>query len=402
MPKHILEPVLKEGGAAAINSFWGVDTDVTKIVGCGPFVISEYVPNQKVVLKPNPYYFEKDEQGQQLPYLDEFVILIVEDQDTQLAKFMAGEMDFYSLRGEDYAVLVDKKEQLGFQIYDVGPNTGTVFITFNQNPKESEEDGGITGPKLEWLSTKKFRQAMAHLIDRESIINNVAYGFGYPQYSFIPRFSPYYWQDVDAEALKYDPEQSKQLLDEINFTDRDGDGWREDAKGNKISLVLNTNSGNRVREAVGEMFSQEAKRVGIDVVFRPEDFNALVTKLLATYDWEMILIGLTGSVDPIGGSNVYPSRGNLHMIEPKQDSPRRAWEKGVDAAWDEANLTLDEAQRVSGFEKIQRIWIDELPWAYTFNAAVMHAYKEEYGNIKPHPINGYDWAGIIHRIYLKN
>jgi hypothetical protein len=58
------------------------------------------------------------------------------------------------------------------------------------------------------------------------------------------------------------------------------------------------------------------------------DFNALVGQLVSSYDWNMVVIGLTGSIDPISGVNVYPSDGNLHMIEPNQESPRRHGERG--------------------------------------------------------------------------
>ena len=401
MPRHIFEPLIEAEGAAAVNSFWGVDTDVSTIVGNGPFLIADYVPSQRVVMTPNPNYYEQDEWGQQLPYLDEFVIEFVEDQDTGLARFVAGETDAWGLRGEDYGVLVDKQEADNFLIYNVGPASSTQFITFNQNPIEGEEDGGIEPPALTWLSNKNFRQAMAHLIDRQTIINNIAFGFGYPQYSFVWTVSPYYWQGAADAAFKYDPERAKELLDSIDYVDRDGDGVREDADGNKIELILNTNSGNDVREQIGELFSQEANAAGVDVTFKPEAFNELVTRLVSSYDWQMILIGLTGSVDPVGGANVYPSRGSLHMIEPNQEAPRRAWEAAVDAAWDEANLTTDEEQRTRGFRKLQELWIEEVPWAYTFAPAVMHAYRNTVGNIKPHPLNGYGIRGIADRLYVK-
>ena len=401
MPRHIFEPLIEAEGAAAVNSFWGVDTDVSTIVGNGPFLIADYVPSQRVVMTPNPNYYEQDEWGQQLPYLDEFVIEFVEDQDTGLARFVAGETDAWGLRGEDYGVLVDKQEADNFLIYNVGPASSTQFITFNQNPIEGEEDGGIEPPALTWLSNKNFRQAMAHLIDRQTIINNIAFGFGYPQYSFVWTVSPYYWQGAADAAFKYDPERAKELLDSIDYVDRDGDGVREDPDGNKIELILNTNSGNDVREQIGELFSQEANAAGIDVTFKPEAFNELVTRLVSSFDWQMILIGLTGSVDPVGGANVYPSRGSLHMMEPNQESPRRDWEAAVDAAWDEANLTTDEEQRIRGFRKLQELWIEEVPWAYTFAPAVMHAYRNTVGNIKPHPLNGYGIRGIADRLYVK-
>ena len=386
---------------AAVTSFQGVDTNVSVIVSSGPWLIREYVPSQKVVFEPNPYYWEKDDAGVRLPYLEEMVYVIIPDQDSQLQAFIAGQTDTYAVRGEDYAVLVDRQEELGFSIWSVGAVFSTQFITFNQNPIEGEEDAGIAEPELTWLSNKTFRQAMASLVDRQTIINNVAFGFGYPQVSFIPRVSPYYWAGADAAAFPYDPNAAADMLDSIDYIDRNGDGWREDPDGNKISLELSTNSGNRVREAIGELFAQEAARVGIEINFNPKDFNAMVTQLVATYDWELILIGLTGSVDPISGQNVYPSSGNLHMIEPNQVTPRRAWERVVDAAWDEANLTTSEAQRASGFEKIQRAWIEEVPWVYTFNAASLGGIKNEYGNYLPQPINGYGTIYISDRLFVK-
>jgi peptide/nickel transport system substrate-binding protein len=401
MPKHVFKPLVDEQGPEAVNSFWGVDVDPEEIVSSGPFMLAEYEASQRVVMRKNPNYYREDQWGQQLPYLDEVVYTIVEDQDTMFAKYLAGETDFHPLRGEEFSEMNEKKEELNTTIYDVGPDAGTTFITFNMNPVEGEDDNGITAPELTWLSNRKFRTAMAHLIDRETMINNVAYGFGYPQYSFVPRFSPYYWEDVDEEAPKYDPERAKELLEEIGYKDRDGNGVREDPDGNEINLVLNTNSGNRVRESIGEIFSQEAKNAGIDVTFKPEEFNSLVGKLLSSYDWEMILIGLTGSVDPISGANVYPSSGNLHMIEPNQEEPRRDWEKAVDEAWKKANQTTDEEQRKEGFVEIQKIWVEQVPWVYTYNPALIYAFKNKYGNIKCQPVDDYDWMGIMDRIYIK-
>ena len=401
MPKHVFEPLIKDQGIEAVASFWGVDTDVTKVIGNGPFVISEYVPSQKIVMKPNPYYYEKDDKGVQLPYIDEFVYLLVEDQDTQLEKFLAGELDFLELRGEDFAVLVDRKQELNFELYEVGPGTTTNFVAINQNPKENDEDGGIVDPQLTWLSNKKFRKALAHLMDRETVINNLNYGFGYQIDGFVPLNSPFFDDTLADVGYQFDPEKAKALLDEINYIDRDNDGFREDEKGNKISLVLRTNSGNSVREGIIEIFAQEAQKVGLDMTAKPEDFNALVTRLVSTFDWELICIGLTGPVDPGLSNAVVPSFGNLHMVEPEQESPRRDWEAELDELWKMNQTTTDQAKRGEYLKQVQRIWSDNLPMIYVFSTLVMHAYTNEWGNLYPQSPNGLDWAGILPRMYIK-
>ncbi|AHC16401.1 ABC transporter substrate-binding protein [Salinispira pacifica] len=405
VPKHIVEPLIEENGIEAFNNLWGIDADPTTIPSSGPWVISEYIANQRISFEPNPYYYKTDAEGTQLPYLEQITFLFTPDTDTMLQQFLAGTVDVYAVRGEDYSVLVEEKENLGFEMYEVGASTSTNFITFNQNPDEdgpeNDGDAGLTEPKLTWLSNQSFREAMAHLVDRQTYINNIAFGFGYPQYSFVPRFSPYYWEGADEAALKYDPIAAAELLDSIDYIDRDGDGVREDPEGNPIALNLATNSGNRVREDIITAFAQEAANVGIQITPRPVDFNELVNQLVATYDWDMILIGLTGSVDPISGANVYPSYGNLHMIEPNQESPRRDWEARVDEAWKEANETTDEAQRKSGWEKIQREWLENLPWVFTYNPLLMSAYDADLGNVFPQPINGYGAIGISEYLYRK-
>ncbi|MBN1981020.1 MAG: ABC transporter substrate-binding protein [Chitinivibrionales bacterium] len=401
VPKHLFKPLVDSQGIEAVNSFWGVSTDIKQIVGCGPFVITEYLPSQKIVFKPNPYYYEKDEKGQKLPYLDQVVFLFVEDQDTELNKFVAGEINMYRIRGEDYAVLINKKKDLNFELYNVGPGNASVYLGFNMNYYDDDKKG-LPSPKADWVNKKKFRQALAHVLDRKTIINNIVYGFGYPQYSIIPASSPFYWKGQEQESADFNPEKAKQLLDELGYTDKNGDGVREDDKGNKISLLLNTNTGNRIREAIGENITQEAKKIGIELVFKPVDFNSLVGKLNTTYDWEMIILGFISGPDPVTMANIIPSTGYLHLNEPRQATPKREWEKTLDNYWREANQTVDDAARIAGFEKIQRLWIDEHPWIYTFNPAVIYAVNAKLGNIKPKPFSIYEWQPIMHRIFIKN
>lgn len=382
---------------ANINTIWGTDADVSTIVGNGPFTVSKYEKRSKITLQKNPFYFETDDSGNRLPYLNKLVLEILGEKDEQLEKFRSGELDFYSLRGQDYSVLVGQKEESDFEIYNVGPVASTQFIVMNQNPNALD----LRPEVLSWTSNRKFRTAIAHIVDRETIINNIAYGFGYPQYSFIPRFSPYYWENIDEKAYKFNLETADQILDSIGWIDNDGDGFREDGNGIKLSLRMVTNADNDVRQSISELVSQNAAKVGIEINLQYDDFRTLGQKLLSGNDWDMALVGLSGSVDPISGANVYKSQGNLHLIEPNQLEPRRDWEKDVDQAWETANNTIDESTRLMGWQKIQEIWAEELPWIFTYNQALLHAYDSNLGNIQPRPVDGLDEFGIIQYIYWK-
>ena len=401
MPRHIFEPLIEAEGAAAVNSFWGVDTDVSTIVGNGPFLIADYVPSQRVVMTPNPNYYEQDEWGQQLPYLDEFVIEFVEDQDTGLARFVAGETDAWGLRGEDYGVLVDKQEADNFLIYNVGPASSTQFITFNQNPIEGEEDGGIEPPALTWLSNKTFRQAMAHLIDRQTIINNIAFGFGYPQYSFVWTVSPYYWQGAADRRLQVRPGtcQGVARLDRLRRPRRRrrarGSGRQQDRADPEHQLRQRRARADRRAVQPGGERGRRRRDLQAGGVQRAGHAAGLVLRLADDPD-RPDRLGRPGG----RRQRVSVARQPAHDgAQPGVAAPRLG--SGGGRRLDEANLTTDEEQRTRGFRKLQELWIDEVPWAYTFAPAVMHAYRNTVGNIKPHPLNGYGIRGIADRLYVK-
>ena len=399
LPKHIFEPLIENGGAEAVTTFWGVGADVTTVVGNGPFVIKEYVPNQYISMKPNPYYHVKDDNGVQLPYVGEFVYLLLKDRDAFIEKFIAGDLNFLELQGGDFSALVHRQVELDFTLYEVGPGSTSNFIAINQNPKESEEDGGITDPQLSWLQNLEFRRALAHLVDRETIINTLVYGLAYPIFSFVPSTSDFYWKGQEDAAPKYGPAKAEAILDRISFVDRDDDGIREDPEGNKISLVIRTNAGNSVREGMIENFAAEARSVGLDIAAESEEYDTLVTRLVESYDWELIAIGLTSAIDPGLTNLIHPSSGELHMIEPFQVSPRRDWEADLDKLWGVNLTTTDIEVRKKKLIEAQKIWLSELPVIYIFSVAVMHAYGNEWRNIYPQSFEGYDLAGILERVY---
>jgi peptide/nickel transport system substrate-binding protein len=113
------------------TSTWGVNSNPLEIIGTGPFYLKEYVPSQKLVLEKNPYYWRKDKDGKQLPYLDQLIILIVPDQDADLLKFQSGEIDILSPRGQDFSLLKVKEKEGKMEIKGVALDNPTIaqFMT---------------------------------------------------------------------------------------------------------------------------------------------------------------------------------------------------------------------------------------------------------------------------------
>lgn len=397
LPKHILEEVVKNG---EFNYSWGLDTSPQDIIGTGPFKLESYLPGEKVVLVRNPNYWRKDKDGCQLPYLDKVIYLIVPNQDVALLKFEEGEIDYLSLRGEDYPILKPKEKEGNFTIYNTGPAFGTNFLVFNQNRGINPQTGKpyVDPVKLTWFTNLKFRKAVAYAIDKESIINIVMNGLGYPQFSSMSPSSGFFY-NPDVPRYEYNLDKAKALLKEIGIYDRDGDGKAEDDQGHIIRFNLFTNADNTVRVKIANIIRKDLEKLGFRVNFLPLAFNQLVSKLDSTYDWDAVLIGLTGGIEPHFGSNVWKSSGHLHIWYPRQKTPATAWEAEIDKIFDTAVQELDRNKRKALYDRWQEIVAQKLPLIYTVLPASIFAVRNKFGNLHPTP-----YGGAFHNleeIYIK-
>ena len=380
-PRHILEKHVDDGTFAAT---WDIQTDPAEIVGTGPFTIESYVPGEQVVMQRNPGYWKKDDAGNSLPYLDQVVHVIVPALEEELVRFRAGESDYHGVLGEELAALEPLQEAENFTIYRRGPAFGTTFMGFNMNPGSNPETGTpyLAPEKLEWFRNKEFRQAMAHLVDKETIIAEVQHGIGYPQWSSIsPAAGDFH--NPDVRRYEYDLDRANEILDGLGWVDTDGDGVREDGDGNAIEFTLVTNSGNSVREKVGEIVHEAMGKIGLRVDYRLIEFGELVGQLTATYDWEAMIIGFTGGPDPYGGITFWHSAEGLHLWHPNQPEPATEWEAEIDVLYVKGSQELDRGRRVEYYHRAQEIAAENVPVIYTTLPERLGAVRNVFGNVTP-------------------
>ena len=382
LPKHILAPSVQAG---KFPETWGINTPPKQIIGTGPFMLVEYLPSQRLVYKRNPNYWRRNKKGQQLPYLNQLVTYIVQNIDVQLMKFKAGEIDMVSVPGKDYALLKKTAPKENYTIYDCGASLGSTFITFNQNKKYTGDTKWI------WFSDLRFRQAVAHAIDKETIINNVMAGMGSSQNSAMSKAAAFF-HNPNVRKYLYNPEKAKQLLKQADFVDSNNDGILEKPPGTPVKFVLLTNAENNIRVDIGTIIQSDLKAIGLDVASRPIDFNNLVNKLNYTYKWDSVLIGFTGGIEPHGGKNVWATTGHLHIwnLHPEEII---SWEKEIDTIFDQGVQELDPEKRRRFYWKWQEIVANNLPLIYTVTPKAIYAVNNRLQNIHPTA-----YGGALHNI----
>ena len=380
-PKHVLEPHVDDG---TFNDTWNIDTDPAKIIGAGPFTIASYQPGQRVVMQRNPDYWLRDDAGNRLPYLDRIVHLIVPDLEAELALFLSGDSDAHGVQGEEYARLEPLQEEGNFTIHRRGPAFGTTFMGFNMNPGSAPDTGEpyVAGEKLRWFQNVQFRQAVAHSIDKQRIIEEVQHGLAYSQWASIsPAAGDFH--NPNVRRYEYDLDKANEILDDLGWTDTNGDGIREDDQGNEIAFSLVTNTGNTVRGRVAELAHQGMQQLGLRVDYRLIEFGELVGQLTATYDWEAMIIGFTGGTEPHFGINFWHSAENLHLWYPNQPEPATGWEARIDELYVTASRELDRTKRVDLYHQAQEVAAENLPVIYTTLAERLSAVRNVFGNTTP-------------------
>ena len=231
IPMHVWEGIEAPGEQAF---------DISTNVGSGPYMLTEYQPDQFYRLKANESYFKG------APQVDELVVIIFADDAGALAAIRTGEVDvsFERVSPEQIELLASQ----GSLAIAQGPEFTTQMINFDAS-KAPFDDLAV-------------RQAMSLAIDAEDIVETVYLGaatVGSP--GWVHPDKAVYNSDVTPQ---FDPAAANQLLEDAGYTDSDGDGVRE-FDGQPMSFEMITNSSDSLRLRIAELTAEMLAAVGIEV-----------------------------------------------------------------------------------------------------------------------------------------
>ncbi len=393
LPKHKLYSIWQQG---EFNNSWGINTDPSEIVGTGPFKLADYKNGERVVMEKNQNYWRKDPAGESLPYFERWIRIIAESQETESLLFENGQTHYLSVRGIDYRRMKEQEERSDFELIDAGPTFSTNFLVFNLNPRNPnlEEEPY----KYEWFTNLNFRRAVAYAFDKDTMINQALAGQGSKQWSAVSLPNKVYLNE-EVKKYPYDLEKAREELEKGGFE------WNEngelfDENGNRVKFNMVTNAGNNVRESLINIMASELRELGMEVNTNPIEFNKMVSQLSDEWNFDTILIGLTGGVEPHQGSNVWMSNGHLHMWNPVQEEPATEWEKRIDELFIKGAAAADIEQRKEYYDEFQEIIAEKLPLIYTVTPNSIYAVRESLKNTEITAYGGVLWN--IHELYLEN
>ncbi|MUG96205.1 ABC transporter substrate-binding protein [Scytonema sp. UIC 10036] len=392
LPKHKLAESVKTNDSSGKPKFlttWGMDTNPKEIVSNGPYVIESYSPSERLVFRRNPYYWRKDAEENQLPYIERVVWQIVESTDTAIIQFRSGGLDTIAVGPSTFALLKREEKRGDFRIYNGGSDSSSLFVTFNQNKGKRNGKPLVDPIKSRWFNTAAFRQAVAYAIDRKTMNSNTLRGVGDILNSPIFAQSPYYLSPKEGlKVYDYNPEKSKELLLGAGFKYKNNQLF--DAEGNRIRFTMISQTGSRLVEALGSQIKTDLAKIGIQVDYQQLDFGTVGEKLSNSLDWECWLGGSTGGIEPHNGFNMWSPDGSFHPFNQKPlpgqtpitDREVTDWEEKIGRLYVQGARELDEAKRKAIYGETQQIAQEYVPYIYLVNPLVMAAVRNRIQNVE--------------------
>ena len=201
-----------------------------------PWVVTEAYTGgaTRVVMERNPYFWQVDQNGQQLPYIDRLTFSIAQDVESLMLDALSGKLDIQerhidSLQNKP--TLSQNMQKGGYRLIElIASGAQQVQIYLNLTHKD---------PKMrEMFANKQFRQALSLGMNRKEIIDVVYLGQSEP-YQTGPRPGhPWYHEKLARQFTQHDPKQANEILDKLGYARRDAQKFRLRPDGQRVFFAI--------------------------------------------------------------------------------------------------------------------------------------------------------------------
>ncbi len=334
-------------------------------VGTGPYKFKEWVTGQKIVLVANPDYFE----GR--PYIDGYIMRIIPDTATMFLELRANGIDRMGLTPLQYTRQTENN--LFRKNYNKFRYLSFAYTYLGYNLKNP------------LFTDKRIRQAIAHAVNREEIIDGVLLGLGRPA---TGPYKPGTWAyNPNVRAYPHDPAKAKALLAEAGWADTNGDGIVE-KEGRPFEFELITNQGNEVRAKCAEIIQRRLAEVGIRMKIRVVEWAAFVNDFINKRKFDATILGWTIPMEPDlydvwHSTKTGPQE--LNFVSYRNEE--------VDALIVKARETFGQQLRKRCYDRIQEILADEQPYLFLYVPEALPIVHARFRGVEVAPL-GIGWNFI--------
>ncbi len=306
-------------------------------VGTGFFKLAEYSRDEKLLLTANGAYFDGP------PKLNSLLFRIIPDETVRTLELESGSVHLImNPITPDLLPRLAKNEQL-----KVFKKLGTNYSYLGFNLED------------ELVGRHDIRLAIAHAIDRESVVRYILKGLAKPATGPLSVANRFY--EPDVETYEYDPEKAKSILDEAGFPDPDGDGPKV-----RFRVEYST-SRNELRKRIAEVFQWQLQKVGIGLDIRSYEWGTFYANIKKGR-FQLFSLTWVGISDPDIFHYIFHSA----SFPPGGANRGRYISGEIDKLLDKGRVVTGK-ERESAYAKAQKIIASDIPYVslwHSVNVAV--------------------------------
>jgi peptide/nickel transport system substrate-binding protein len=251
-------------------------------VGSGPFVLDEFKKGQFARFRANPNYWGGK------PAVDFVVLRKFNNPDAMVGALKTGELDAaWDIPGAAFNQLKNEENI----VTNEGYQGGFAEVAINGGD-------GLKEPHPALLDFE-VRQAIAHAIDKDALVDRVLAGVGKPAHTIVPSPDPAWLPELtEDEIYEFDLDKARQILDDAGYMDTDDDGVREMPDGGRpLNFRYFARSDGETGSEIAEFITGWLDEIGIGTTVRVVDDSQL-TNIIGKGDYDMFAWGWTPFVDP--------------------------------------------------------------------------------------------------------
>jgi peptide/nickel transport system substrate-binding protein len=351
LPRHLLEPYVREGKLREAPQ------NRTSPVGTGAYRFREWKPGEKVVLVANPDYFE----GQ--PYISRVVYRIIPSQATIFLELKARGVDAAGLTALQFKRQTEYPAfRKAYHKYEYPANAYT-YLGFN-----------LKDPRF---ADRRVRQAIAHAIDKQELIDGVLLGLGRDA---TGPYKPGTWaHNPNVKRYPHDMAKARALLAEAGWKAND-DGVLVDTHGQPFAFELLTNQGNDERKKVAEIVQASLKDLGIHVDIRVIEWASFLKEYIKKRRFDAIILGWGIGLDPDQYEIWHSSKtGPDELNHISYANPE------VDALLEQGRRSCRQAERKTYYDRLQAILAEDQPIVFLYFRDALPVVSSRVRGIVPAP-----------------
>ncbi|MEN5082632.1 ABC transporter substrate-binding protein [Bosea sp. TWI1241] len=233
------------------------------------------IPAEQFIFRRNPFFHRIDENGRQLPYIDE-VTLTIGSNTLIPAKTAAGESDLQAryLRFDNYTFLKDASKRMAFDVRLWKRAEGAWFALM-PNLNAIDPVWRDLNRDLRW------RKALSLAINRKDINRVIFFGLATESGNTALPESPLYDAKLAAMWTRPDKREAERLLDEIGLSKRDSEGIRLFPDGRRLEFTIDTAGASTEETDILDLIKEDFRAIGLKMHPRSSQLDVFRRRILA-------------------------------------------------------------------------------------------------------------------------